>query len=314
MRDWVEGLSEKRLELIIFTTEKCNFRCPYCYEDFKVGNISNRTIKGIKNLISRKLPTLSKVNLSYFGGEPLLNLAAIEEITSWATKQALQWDATVSGHITTNGYFLTHATIEKLRYLSISSFQVTLDGAKSSHNELRPLANGGETYDVILANVKRLIEIYPGCQLNVRINVSDRNLDSIDQLICYDLLFLLESKASFISLHEVFSSNDRENSSLMADKAAVRGAIAHFYKLAKNLGYNTDAKDDAEGSDYVCYAAKANSWVIRSNGRVQKCTVDLYSEKNSIGSLLENGEIRVDEEKLRRWIFAESKACPLSTL
>lgn len=46
-----ELLSNQSQELILFPTEQCNFRCTYCYEDFKLGRMSNGTVNGIKALI-----------------------------------------------------------------------------------------------------------------------------------------------------------------------------------------------------------------------------------------------------------------------
>jgi uncharacterized protein len=48
-------LSNKVQELTLFPTEKCNFRCTYCYEDFLIGKMPKKVIEGVKNLIrSRK--------------------------------------------------------------------------------------------------------------------------------------------------------------------------------------------------------------------------------------------------------------------
>ena len=42
------------LELIIMPTEKCNFRCSYCYEDYKKGKMKRPVIDGIINLVIKK--------------------------------------------------------------------------------------------------------------------------------------------------------------------------------------------------------------------------------------------------------------------
>src|SRR5947209_15489384 len=72
--------------------------------------------------------------------------------------------------------------------------------------------------------------------------------------------------------------------------------------------------------DYVCYAAKGNSLLIRSTGRLAKCTVALNDSCNDIGSISENGEICVDQEKYQRWIAPlvesdwENVSCPLPSV
>ena len=35
------AISPRVQELILLPTEKCNFRCTYCYEDFKISGVPN---------------------------------------------------------------------------------------------------------------------------------------------------------------------------------------------------------------------------------------------------------------------------------
>ncbi|TOB11935.1 radical SAM protein, partial [Vibrio parahaemolyticus] len=70
--DIAESLSPRGLQLIIFPTEKCNFRCTYCYEKFEVGRMSNELIQGIKKFLEVRIPELDRLVISWFGGEPLL--------------------------------------------------------------------------------------------------------------------------------------------------------------------------------------------------------------------------------------------------
>jgi uncharacterized protein len=53
--------------------------------------------------------------------------------------------------------------------------------------------------------------------------------------------------------------------------------------------------------NYICYASKANSIVIRANGDLAKCTVALYDTQNMIGHLKEDGELIIHKEKLSYW-------------
>lgn len=75
------SISNDALHLIILPTEACNFRCVYCYETFKYNRIKAGVIEGIKNLISIRIPDLKYLHISWFGGEPLLTLDVIENIS-----------------------------------------------------------------------------------------------------------------------------------------------------------------------------------------------------------------------------------------
>ena len=63
-----EALSPRILSLILLPTEKCNFRCTYCYEDFAIGRMQPSVVRGIKALITHRVPHLDRLNISWFGG------------------------------------------------------------------------------------------------------------------------------------------------------------------------------------------------------------------------------------------------------
>jgi uncharacterized protein len=68
--------------------------------------------------------------------------------------------------------------------------------------------------------------------------------------------------------------------------------------------------------DPVCYAAAANSFVVRSSGELAKCTVALSHPENHVGWLREDGTMQLENAKLVRWMrgFASGDAqellCP----
>lgn len=73
-------LDDRLLELIIMPTEACNFRCVYCYQEFKAKSMAPRVVAGVMNLLTRRAPELDYLHLSWFGGEPLLAKHLIEKI------------------------------------------------------------------------------------------------------------------------------------------------------------------------------------------------------------------------------------------
>src|ERR1041384_6711550 len=98
-------IDHKTQELIILPTEKCNFRCTYCYEDFSIGKMKLETRESIKKFIKKRAPLLDKLNISWFGGEPLLAKDIVLDISSYAHKCSQEYDELeFNAGMTTNGY------------------------------------------------------------------------------------------------------------------------------------------------------------------------------------------------------------------
>ena len=68
----VQALSSTSLHLVVLPTEACNFRCFYCYEDFKLARMREDVVRGLERLLEARAPSLEHLSISWFGGEPLL--------------------------------------------------------------------------------------------------------------------------------------------------------------------------------------------------------------------------------------------------
>ena len=54
-------------------------------------------------------------------------------------------------------------------------------------------------------------------------------------------------------------------------------------------------------SPYVCYAAKPNAWVIRSNGTLSKCTVGFEDPRNDVGRVSRDGSFDLGTDRRPPW-------------
>lgn len=120
--------------LEISVTEKCNLGCPYCYVANKMTFMTNEVFdEGLIKL--RKLVRLSKQDsyqISFFGGEPLLNF----ELIKYAVPK-LKADPMCKGlNIITN---LTLLTEEMAEYIRENEVGVSWSFDGMSSNETRPL-------------------------------------------------------------------------------------------------------------------------------------------------------------------------------
>lgn len=97
------------LEPTLVLTYNCNFDCIYCFQKGFRKNISvsDKVTRGFVNYI-RKNEKGRKVRVTYFGGEPILQLRKIEEISRELS------DLKYSFSVVTNGSLLTRKIVERL--------------------------------------------------------------------------------------------------------------------------------------------------------------------------------------------------------
>ena len=65
-----------RLELILLSSEDCNFRCKYCYEEFARGTMRPDVRSSVKKLVQSRISEINFLQIGWFGGEPLYGLKA----------------------------------------------------------------------------------------------------------------------------------------------------------------------------------------------------------------------------------------------
>lgn len=151
---YLEEVSEPVLELTIVPTYRCNFRCPYCYQDHEKGLIMDEgTQDAIIKFVRKHIANYTAVEISWFGGEPLLCVDMILKINH-AIKQICKTRyKAFKSSITTNGYLLTKAVFEKLLDCGVKRYFITVDGLESEHDKQRYLANRSGTFNAILNNL-----------------------------------------------------------------------------------------------------------------------------------------------------------------
>lgn len=306
----LDKIINKNLRLIIMPTEQCNFRCQYCYEGFKLGKMDIKHQNGIIKFIQRNINNYTGIHLDWYGGEPLLALDVIDYISKNVAEICKCAKKPMTSSITTNAFLLNLETYNKLQKYNLVNAQITIDGLKETHDKQRVLANGKPTYDRIIDNLKAIKENTKSAvqRIIIRTNVTYEIYQAFEEYIdfYYDL-FGDDKRFSFLirpvgdwggdAVHNIEDNiMDRESFSLIYKK------IIDMNKL--NLSYYENYLNPA-GS--ICYANVRNAFVIRADGRINKCTCALDTEDNDIGVLLENGEMDIDMYKHAKWICGIEK-------
>ena len=293
-----------RLELILLSSEDCNFRCTYCYEKFARGTMRPDVRRGIKRLVEDRVSHLGVLTCAWFGGEPLYGWPAIEELGPFFVETAERYGVAFGGSMTTNGYLLTPDIADKLLAWRINNFQITLDGKPSDHDCSRPTRDGRGSFATIYDNLKSMARRADPFLVSVRVNFSPNNIDGMDEFM--DLLAkeFRDDPRFKVDFHAVgrWGGDNDENISVCAtdDKRALVQAMKAL-AFKRGLGINTIKDANAIGSQ-VCYAARPYNFIIGASGKVMKCTVVLdTAENNIVGQLGEDGQLVLNQDNMALW-------------
>lgn len=183
-------------EVTILTTYSCNFRCVYCFEEsvkeyvFLDKETSGLIVRWIKQRAEKR--KFRKIFLVYYGGEPLLNVKPIYDIScqmqEWAQKNGLEFGF----GIITNGSLINHDLIDKLLTVGLREIRISIDGDRNAHNKKRPFLDGSPSFDCIVNNIKGVIN---KVDVAVAGNFDRENVESIPRLLDYlereDILYKL---------------------------------------------------------------------------------------------------------------------------
>lgn len=266
--------------LMVLPTYQCNLKCWYCLQHHKDSFIQSETIKRLKKLIDKRLMdcSIKSLHLSWFGGEPLLAYDVIVELTSYANNKASKIGKRFSSAITTNGTLLTPERIETLRKAGITSYQITIDGDRPTHDSIKVLGKIS-AYDLTVGNVN-LIAQHTNVLLrfNYRKNLNpEKIIESLSQRID-----MQASKNIVFSINKVW----QESCEFISKKD-----LDDLFYLSAKIGMNPQLNTFG-----FCYADHFNFDCVFPNGTVGKC--DNVMDDEAVGQLQDDGTIQWPKKSL----------------
>lgn len=260
--------------IMILPTYQCNLRCWYCVQDHSNTYIDDFCVNKIKLRISKMLnkDNVKKLNISWFGGEPLLSYNQVLHITKWAKALSDSLNKTFSATITTNGTLLDKNKILELKCAGVENYQITIDGDRLSHNQIKTLRNSS-AFDISMKNVGYIME-HTHCLL--RFNYTKKNM-SPDSIIN--------------DLDKILPQNGRHNITFLIYKVwqeesncVPQSQIEDLMQLASKIGLQPKLAEPG-----ICYADQAMFECVFSNGRIGKC--DNQSPTAANGFINDNGDV-----------------------
>lgn len=169
--------------LVLNVDTGCNLACHYCYkEDLAKPSTGRRmqletATQGV-DLLLRQASGRGRVNLVFFGGEPLLALDLIRQVTDYAETRCAEQGVALDLSLTTNATLLDDATID---WLDAHRFGLTvsIDGPAAAHDRHRRTVGGSGTHALVSARVRRLLERYRARPVGARVTLAAGNTDVV---------------------------------------------------------------------------------------------------------------------------------------
>lgn len=292
--------------MIINPTLGCNLRCWYCYEDHERKPIMKAdVISAVCRLIEKKtaLPGMRSLNVSFFGGEPLLGFdKVVMPILTFAASKCKERGLLLNSNFTTNGVLLTADVLTRLDEVGLSSpatFQISLDGNRDYHDRSRIGANQSPTYDTIVKNIIEAVKRHH--TVSVRLNYTAGNAQTFVDVLD-DFSNLPEECKKFVIFNFQQIWQDQAND---------------IHERIDELKDHFRSEHFAVESDHIshrqsCYADKENNVVINSDGNVFKCTARDFIPQNREGRLTEDGDIVWNERFEKRMAVKYSNTACLN--
>lgn len=267
---------------IILPTTGCNARCFYCFEQgAKVSNMTEQTAHDVADFIARK--GAEKLNITWFGGEPLINQKAIDTICKDLREKNINFTSTMIS----NGYLFDEETIKKAVELwNIQKVQITLDGTEEVYNRVKDYVYK----DVSSPFVKVLNNIESALNANIKIRIR-LNMDMHNMEDLFDLSKVLVKKFNqyrncniyVARLYEDICSNDivknvDERHKLIDEVTKLQ---RYIFENMPNMPHDDTVRE--LGNSNSCMASNDSSVMIVPDGHLGKC--EHYVDSDFYGSI-----------------------------
>lgn len=265
------------LYLVVQPSAACQLGCGYCGQQHTPQGLSLANSERFLELARQKLSNgcYSSLEVSWFGGEPLLGLPLIHSLSPKFKKLAQEFRCNYYAKLVTNGLRLTVDVAEELsREYNVKYVEVTLDGTDIYHDARRYSKKGSPTFWTIFNNISSVVRHDNlNLKIGIRCNVDRRNRDGV-----VPLLHLLVKEGIHQRIETFYVApvhpwgNDVDDIAPDPEEFAA-WQIAWFAEMVK-LGFNVGLIP--QRNELVCMAVQPDSVLVDAYGNLFNCTEVSY--------------------------------------
>lgn len=180
-------------------TQNCNFRCKYCIyseegsekqRSHSQKNMSWKTAKKAVDFLRAHAIDSEDVNISFYGGEPLLKMGLVRQVVAYAEECFA--GKMLTFNMTTNGTLLNEEIVRYLEEHKIK-LMISLDGPKEINDKNRVFRGGGGTFDTVMDKIEMVRRVAPEYAKSMQISMV---MDPQNDFDCINEIYLNEKELS----------------------------------------------------------------------------------------------------------------------
>lgn len=281
----------RTLDSLISVTYECNFGCVYCIQE----GIKGRKLRMDETMAKKTAVWLlhkashlrvEELTPTFYGGEPLLNVPAIETISKMMLAYAEAKGKTYKFRMISNGSLLTDKVLDHLLPLGFDGVKITLDGPKEIHDAKRPYVGGRSTFDKILKNIENAIDRVP---VKISFNFDADNAPHFSALLDELERRGLKEKILEIELNPIVGNVEAKNVTMQVQQGclslAQKGVAENMVTLKKELQHRGFKGAPAMGVN-ICEVMQNEGFVIIDPlGSIYRCPALVGREDFKVGTV-----------------------------
>ena len=267
------------LNLYLVPTSKCNLNCRYCFMKTSPccsdsEDLVSDTVEFIKNNVHK----YNGINVVWFGGEPLLAMDKMEEITS-ALKNEIEQEIFYSSTVITNGVLLDEANILRLKEIGVKRVQIVVDCMLLGNDEYSSFG-----YQRFFSNIKNVCE---KMETILRVDYENIERQEVKSLFA-DLI-----KSGCGDKVQIYLSS--RNGAELSRAREYFDNIIHALKKVAAMGMKYAYS--VYNPSLACAVVYDGHYIVDSTGNIYKCALQIGKPQESVGTLKEG----IEEDRLSKW-------------
>lgn len=261
----------------IVTTTGCNARCSYCFEKgIKPVSMSMETAEKVAHFIISHKGEYDKVQLAWFGGEPLCNFKVIDHICSRLKEHDVKFVSTM----TSNSYLFNKKMVGKACSMwKLKRVQITLDGTEENYNHIKAYITSDmqSPFLRVMDNISMML--HAGIIIPIRMHVNNENVHDMRRLLSLIASRFKDVKGLSFQIRHLFELFGPEARILSSEeRVTLLNKISNLedylieLELAKPQGINQYIKL------YQCMVDSKDAVMIAPDGHLGLCEHHLNNQ------------------------------------